>query len=887
MFNYTYPDTVLFIIGGVLASVALVTIMFLLVFRKRSRVYAEFLRQGTETYNPFAAAGTNGGLVQKSTQYETSKGRVSTATLYGPQNGRVSKSTFYSGTSGSQNRHTPTSTLYGNTTGTPAIHTGTEELPYDNPQKSTKHDSIAKNHETMSTERILTHTQHTGETASPRSFDGGFDPSVIAPAYTVVQEIGGGAMSRTFIVRSAKLGNEWFLKYVPKNNGRLASEENILKHLNHPGLPRIVDVFYGDGGTYLVQALVAGTSLERLLRQITKISQHVLLEWFEQIAQALNYLHSMRPSPILHLDLKPGNLMVTHDNRLVLVDFGISRRFGESAASSAVTVKYAAPEQFGGAFPKKYANILGERFGRLPAGFGHRAVDARTDIYSLGVIMYELATGQMPTQKNVKTLKKHVSSELYAVIAKCLDLDPAKRYPSAEKLLADLQKAKGANVKMARSLLARRFAGAFAALCLAASAGFFAVGFNVLAIESAATISSRPDVITLSVRQYGIFELDRHMPNGDVVMLYGDQVRWAANYDNIAHIEGNRITGMNIGQTYLVGSHRNGDVVIDVRVVEPMGGVTEISQRYLLGRSVSVFAGSFGRDSFRTDGNIAEMDFFSPESISAAPDGSLYFTDAGVIRRIQGGMSETLRMPDGLFFLTADMVRHSGEGLFFLTAPWIDLYEREVFAIARMDENDVLFLKVFDARHAAVEDFAFMGGRLYFIERNAGLGAVFLRSLNPDGTGDIRTLYRLPEGSTSLAASGSALYIGNTALGSIQVFMDGELRNFAGLAGDRAFIDGASPKFYSPQRLEYFEGGLYVWDFNSLRRIPAKGFAAGEAMSIAGRAYPAYEAVPQRERFNAEDIVLPHGRLMDFAVTQGGIFITDHKRGVLWRVDNK
>jgi len=278
--------------------------------------------------------------------------------------------------------------------------------------------------------------------AAPRA-SGEFDPSVIAASYSIEREVGGGAMSRTFVVRSKKLDNLWFLKFVSNQYGQLASEEKILKLLNHVCLPKIIDVFHKPEGVYLIQTLVEGIPLDKFREIKMKLSEDVLLGWFEQIAKTLNYLQDIRPTPVFHLDLKPGNIIVTHDNMLVLVDFGISRRFGEdSSGAFAVTAAYAAPEQFGGFIPAKYAQSVGERFGVLPPDAVNWRIDARTDVYSLGVIMFELATNQGPTQRNITSIKNYVSNEFSYVIVKCMAVNPAARYNSVMEVLEDVRRIK-------------------------------------------------------------------------------------------------------------------------------------------------------------------------------------------------------------------------------------------------------------------------------------------------------------------------------------------------------------------------------------------------------------------------------------------------------------
>jgi len=790
-----YLDTILFILGAVCAAAVIFFVMYLLISRRRSRMYTEVLKQESEKFDAI------------------------TATLF--------------------------------TTG------GVASKRYDSSNKVRTND--------------------------------GFDPDAIKGIYVIEREISGGAMSRTFQVRSVKLGNPWFMKFIPRQYGGLANEVDILKLLNHASLPRIIDVFHQKEGVYLVETLVEGVPLDAVKKAGVKANQYVLVDWFEQIAQALNYLHCMKPSPIFHLDLKPGNIMVTHDNRLVLVDFGIARRYGEDTPG-AITVSYAAPEQFSSRMSEKYAQLVYERFGGVPGGApggaGRGITDARTDIYSLGVIMFELATGVLPTMKNLGALKNSVSDELGMIIKKCLAIDPRERYQSAEKLLGDLRAVKGTKIKMAKMLLRRRLAAAAASLSLIISGGTFVGGYYVFAEENAAVLSAKPEIITVSLQQSSDFAVSKRMPDSREIILDSAQITWEFSEDNIARIDGARVSGINEGQTVIRGKYRNKEIDLTVRVVEPMDGSIDVSQRYEQGRYVSLFGGSDGR--VRADGSLggspAEANFMSPESITAAGGGKVYLSDAGEIRVISGGSVSTLKIP--VDYIKASMVRSDGDDLYILSNPWQD-GDRYFYALARLSGGGVEALYIADALYTAVEDFGFCGdGRLYFIDRNEGLGGVFLKSLNLYDVNDIQTLTMLPAGSASLAVSVNGdIYIGNTDTGVIQIFRDGELRYFAGIEGERAFIDGVSPRFYSPQRLEHHGGYLYIWDFNTLRRLEASRGVAGECITLAGMASPHFDMAPDMRRKAAEDVILPFGSLMDFAVTDDGILVTDPKRGVIWVIE--
>jgi len=709
----------------------------------------------------------------------------------------------------------------------------------------------------------------------------GFDPSVIADSYVIEHEISGGAMSRTFQVRSVKLGNPWFMKFIPGAYGGLANEVEILKLLNHISLPKVIDVFNREEGTYLIETLIDGVPLDKVKQTGVKISQYVLIEWFEQIAQALNYLHSMRPSPIFHLDLKPGNIIVTHDNRLVLVDFGIARRHGENALA-AITPSYAAPEQFGDQINQKHEQLFNERFGGVPGMTRWAGTDARTDMFSLGVIMFELAAGKLPTVKNTGLLKNAVSDDFAGIIRKCLETDPRDRYQSAEKLLDDLRVIKNTKLKMARMLVTRRIAAVAASLSMLISGGSFAGGFYIYNEESAASISAKPEIITVSLQQSSDFAVSKRLADGREIFLNSEQFVWEFSEDNIARIDGGRVSGINEGQTVIRGKYRDKEIELTVRVVRPVDGLTDISQRYEQGRFVSLYAGSEGRT--RSDGPLRTADFMSPESISVADDGTVYVSDASEIRVISGGSVSTLAIP--IDYVKASMVRCNENELYLLSNPWQD-GDRYYYALARLSNAGVEALYIADALYTAVEDFGFGGdGLLYFIDRNEGLGSVFLKTLNLYDVGDITTLCMLPPGSASLAvADNGDVYVGNKDAGLIQVLRNGELSYFAGLEGERAFIDGDSPRFYAPQRLEHRGGYLYVWDFNTLRRIGAVRGVAGECITLAGMAGPDFDMALDGRRKAAEDVLLPFGSLMDFAVTGKGILLTDPKRGVIWSID--
>ena len=369
------------------------------------------------------------------------------------------------------------------------------------------------------------------------------------------------------------------------------------------------------------------------------------------------------------------------------------------------------------------------------------------------------------------------------------------------------------------------------------------------------------------------------------------------------------------GETQITGKYRDKGIKLTVRVVKPLDGLVDISHRYLAGRFVSLHSGTDVRE--RIDGALAQADFISPESISAAGDDVVYLTDSGALRKITEGRVETIELP--ISYLSAAMVRCNGNDVYILTDPWQE-GDKYYYALVRLgfglkadlepdlehgrnsNSNADLNLNsdydlepgrgmvleavyITDAVYSKIEDFDFDDGLLYFIDRNEGLGGTFLKTLDLYDVEDIKTLCRLPDGASALSVSeDGSVYIGNSETGVILIYRDDTLEFFAGLEGERAFIDGSSPRFYSPQRLEYRDNYLYIFDFNTIRRIEAANGVAGECITLAGVASPTFVTELDTTTTAAEDAVLPYGKLMDFAVTRDGVLLTDHKHGVVWRV---
>ena len=207
-------------------------------------------------------------------------------------------------------------------------------------------------------------------------------------------------------------------------------EANILASLRHANLPRVTDHFVIQGeGQYLVMDFIQGIDLRERLEQDGAISETASLPWFLDICDALAYLHGSTP-PILHRDIKPGNIKIMPDGRAMLVDFGLAKVVEASGTTTtgakAMTPGFSPPEQYG--------------TGRT---------DARTDVYSMGATLYAALTAAIPEDSleramgradltPVRKRNPNVSPGLARVVAKALSVDPIDRYQSIPELAAAL-----------------------------------------------------------------------------------------------------------------------------------------------------------------------------------------------------------------------------------------------------------------------------------------------------------------------------------------------------------------------------------------------------------------------------------------------------------------
>ena len=282
--------------------------------------------------------------------------------------------------------------------------------------------------------------------------------------YEIKSIIGKGGMSTVYLAEHKRLHTRWAVKEVRKQQGArfdFLAESNILKRLQHPMLPRIVDIFEDRDCIYIVEDFVEGITLDDLLKQQKKVDEPQGLQWFRDLCGVLTYLHGQRPHPIIYRDMKPSNIMLQPDGSLKLIDFGIAREYKQESNADTTyigTKGYAAPEQFGKA-----------------------QTDARTDIYSLGVTMYHLLTGKSPYEPpyqfvSVRQLVPELSHGIEYILNKCVQSEPSDRYQTVDELVDDLDHIYRFDRAWQKYQNAKRIRVAVVAVMLAASVGLMAGG---------------------------------------------------------------------------------------------------------------------------------------------------------------------------------------------------------------------------------------------------------------------------------------------------------------------------------------------------------------------------------------------------------------------------
>ena len=298
----------------------------------------------------------------------------------------------------------------------------------------------------------------------------------IANTYEVIAQIGMGNSGIVYKARHKNLDKFVVLKKIKANAINIAdnrAEADVLKNLKHAYLPQVMDFVEDNGDIYTVMEFISGNSFKQYLDAGTVFPERSEIIWMKQVASTLCYLHNQKP-PIIHSDLKPGNIMLTNNGNVCLIDFNISFTLGGNGFVNGYTKSYASPEQI---WAWKYNQTQ-------PNPSLRKKIDKRSDIYSMGATFYHIVSGSRPVPddngyvQDIREKKPEMNQLFGAVIMKCLEPDLTKRYQRAEDVLYDLQ-TMAQRSKEYRSLLRKQkiisgvLAGGMVISVVLALAGYF------------------------------------------------------------------------------------------------------------------------------------------------------------------------------------------------------------------------------------------------------------------------------------------------------------------------------------------------------------------------------------------------------------------------------
>jgi serine/threonine protein kinase/tetratricopeptide (TPR) repeat protein len=281
-------------------------------------------------------------------------------------------------------------------------------------------------------------------------------PGTALGSYEILGPLGAGGMGEVYRARDTRLDRQVAIKILPEGTvenaellGRFEREAKTLARLNHPNVAVVHGFEHTGDHRYLVMELVEGETLDRRIPE-GGLSTGTLLELAVPLAGALAEAHR---HGVVHRDLKPGNVMVSSEGRLKVLDFGLAKLVADETVAPEAETR-AAEEEL-----TRQGAVMGTFPYMSPEQVRGEVVDARSDVFSLGVVLYEMATGRRPftgkgpdlvsailrdTPPTVTELNPRLPGRLGGLIARCLAKDPAERPTDGGAVrdeLADLQRA--------------------------------------------------------------------------------------------------------------------------------------------------------------------------------------------------------------------------------------------------------------------------------------------------------------------------------------------------------------------------------------------------------------------------------------------------------------
>lgn len=256
-----------------------------------------------------------------------------------------------------------------------------------------------------------------------------YSGEIIDNTYKIVNEIGSGGMGVVYLAFHLRLEKYVVMKKFKgdvSNVSLLRNEVDILKSLHHPYLPQVYDFIEFENDIYTIIDYINGYDLSYYIKNGEFFSENQLVKWLKQLCEVLVYLHE-KPIPVIHMDIKPANIIVNSDGNICLIDFGIS--LGQSETIKGFSVNYSSPEQY-----HNVLSILNGSYDEMVE------LDGRSDIYSLGATFYYLMTGILPDienqeQPDISQFDIPYSDAFVSIIQKSMNKNLSDRFKTARKML--------------------------------------------------------------------------------------------------------------------------------------------------------------------------------------------------------------------------------------------------------------------------------------------------------------------------------------------------------------------------------------------------------------------------------------------------------------------
>lgn len=265
--------------------------------------------------------------------------------------------------------------------------------------------------------------------------------TILGGVYQIQGKIGSGGGGVVYKARHLRLQTDVVVKKIRDEvRGKIETrqEADVLKRLKHPYLPRVYDFIETPEAVYTVMDFIPGVSLDKALAQYGRFPQKQVLQWAQELGEALAYLHNQKPV-IIHSDIKPANIILMPDGHICLIDFNVSVVIdSQMKATLGISAGYSSPEQYRDAHQiQTYLNTAGMEQVSI-------TIDTRSDIYSLGCVLYHLLSGAPPsTNFNTRIPTEElpgVSEGLAFIVDKMIEYEPDDRYQTGQDYLEAVRK---------------------------------------------------------------------------------------------------------------------------------------------------------------------------------------------------------------------------------------------------------------------------------------------------------------------------------------------------------------------------------------------------------------------------------------------------------------